>query len=62
MTTYKQDFKRKQNKFNELSGIKHDMSMDSIKTNNFLKDDEIGLNIDGKTTYQKEFRYHNLRT
>jgi len=62
MTIYKQDYKRKQNKFNEFSRIKHDMSMDSIKTNNFLKDDETCLNIDGKTTYQKEFKYHNVRT
>ena len=62
MTIYKQDYKRKKNKFNEFSGIKHDKSMDSLKTNNFLKEDEICGNIDGKTTYQKEFKYHNIRT
>ncbi len=62
MTTYKQDFKRKQIKFNEFSGIERNMCMDSIKTNNYLKEDESCLNIDGKTTYQKEFKYHNINT
>lgn len=38
MTIYKKDYIAKQQKYNKDIAVKHSMSTDCIKTNNFLKD------------------------
>lgn len=38
------------------------MSIDCIKTNNFFKEEPIDLRINDKTNYQKDFKYHQIKT
>lgn len=62
MTIYKRDFHKKQNKYHIEEGIKHNMSVDCIRTNNFLKEEPNALNLGEKTIYQTEFKYQALKT
>lgn len=38
------------------------MSVDCIKTNNFLKEEPIDLKMNDKTMYQSDFKFHHIKT
>ena len=58
MTIYKKDYHKQEKKYQSDETVKHSMSVDCIKTNNFVKDEPIDLKIGENTMYQSDFKFH----
>lgn len=60
LTVYRKDFTRKR-PARHPSAPRHDLSVDCLRSG-LLPEEKGDLRFDGKTTYQKEFKYHPVRT
>ena len=59
-TVYRKDYKKKENKY-QSEDVKHSMSVDCIKTNNFLGEEKIDIKLTDNTMYQSDFKFHPQR-